>query len=445
MKSPLKKWIKVLLPRSLFGRSMLILLLPLVMAQMVATYIFFDRHWENLTGRLAYGVVGDIALAVGIIDRYGDDADRVHTALTLISRHTDLSFDFEPPAPLPPQSDTSGLINSTLNRNLLMRMNAGSFIIIDRAAEKLREVRIITTHGLLRIEIPERRLSSATANIFLLWMIGSAVFFFAIALLFMRNQIRPVRRLAIAAESFGKGQEVVGFKPEGALEVRRAAQAFLLMRERIQRQIKQRTEMLAGVSHDLRTPLTRMKLQLAMMKPQPGLDELMTDVAEMEQMVEGYLAFARGDVGESSETVDFVQMIEGVVTDARRSSHREIIWQGSTASPCSIMLRPQAMRRCLGNLVGNALRYGKTVQVTLEEADTAVFVHVDDDGPGIPEDKREEVLRPFVRLDESRNLDTGGVGLGLTIARDAARGHGGELLLDTSPLGGLRATVRLPR
>lgn len=444
MKSPLKKWLKAVLPRSLFGRSMLILLLPLVMAQMVATYIFFDRHWENLTGRLAYGVVGDIALAVGLIDHYGDDPARAQPLLALLARHTDLRLQLEPLAPLPVRSNTEGLINSTLNRNLLMRLNADSFIIIDRAAEKLREVRITTAHGLLRVEIPERRLSSATANIFLLWMVGSAVFFFAIALLFMRNQIRPVRRLAIAAESFGKGQEVVGFKPEGALEVRRAAQAFLLMRERIQRQIKQRTEMLAGVSHDLRTPLTRMKLQLAMMKPQPGLDELMTDVAEMEQMVEGYLAFARGDVGEGSETVDLVQIIEGVVTDARRSSHRDIVWPDG-AAPCPIMLRPQAMRRCLGNLVGNALRYGKTVQVKLEEADTAVFVHIDDDGPGIPADKREEVLRPFVRLDESRNLDTGGVGLGLTIARDVARGHGGELLLDTSPLGGLRATVRLPR
>lgn len=435
--------VKSLMPRSLLGRAILILLLPLVLAQMVATYIFFDRHWENLTGRLAYGVVGDISLATTIIDRYGDDPVRVQILLALIARHTDMTFELGPLSPLPARSATTGIINNALNRSLQMRLDDNSYVIIDRAPEKLREVRVTTPHGLLRVEIPERRLHSATAGLFLLWMVGSAVFFFAIALLFMRNQIKPVRRLAIAAENFGKGQEVTNFKPEGALEVRRAAQAFLVMRERIQRQIKQRTEMLAGVSHDLRTPLTRMKLQLAMMKPQPGLDELMTDVAEMEQMVQGFLAFARGEGSEGSENVDFVDFIETVVADATRSSSRSILLKAS--GTCPMTLRPQAMRRCLANLIGNALRYGTRVEVMLEEAETAVFVHVDDDGPGIPEDKREDVLRAFVRLDESRNSDTGGVGLGLTIARDVARGHGGDLLLNASPLGGLRATVRLPR
>lgn len=435
--------IKAFLPRSLLGRAILILLLPLILTQTVATYMFIDRHWETLTNRLAYGVVGDIALAVAIVEREGSDPARTSAILAQIARHTDLRFDLLPEATLPTQSDTTGLINKSLNANLLTRIDDGKFIIIDRTAEKLREVQVKTSRGILRIEIPQRRLHSATAGVFLLWMVGSSIFFFAIALLFMRNQIRPVRRLAIAAESFGKGQEVIGFKPEGAMEVRRAAQAFLLMRERIQRQIKQRTEMLAGVSHDLRTPLTRMKLQLAMMKPQAGLDELMTDVAEMEHMVEGFLAFARGEGGEASENVDLIDFIETLVADARRSSHREI--QLNISGTCPMTLRPQAMRRCLGNLITNGLRFGTKVQLVLDEAETAVFIHVDDDGPGIPKDKRDEVLRPFVRLDESRNLDTGGVGLGLTIARDIAHAHGGELMLNDSPLGGLRATVRLPR
>jgi two-component system osmolarity sensor histidine kinase EnvZ len=295
----------------------------------------------------------------------------------------------------------------------------------------------------MTIEIPERRLSSPTAPVFLLWMMGSSAVFFAIAVVFLKNQIKPIRRLSVAAESFGKGQEVEGFKPEGALEVRRAAQAFIVMRERIKRQIRQRTEMLAGVSHDLRTPLTRMKLQLALMKPQEGLDELVADVADMELMVEGFLAFARGADGETSEQTDLTDLLEGVVHDARRASGRDIALDLPPA--CPLVLRPHAMRRCFSNLVSNALRHAKCVRVSVEEAGTAVFVNIEDDGPGIPENRRAEALRPFVRLEDSRNPDTGGVGLGLTIASDIARSHGGDLSLGiSSALGGLKVMVRLP-
>lgn len=435
---------KRFLPRTLFGRSLLILLAPVVLAQIVATYIFFDRHWDNLSARLAYGVAGDISLLLATIDKYADEPARMNEAVSMIERHTDMRIKLGPLAPLPPGSDDTGMINSALDQALSYKLDHSSFVIIDRTPEKLREIRITTPHGLLTIEVPQRRLDSPTAQVFLLWMMGSAIFFFTIAGLFLRNQVRPIRRLAEAAESFGKGNEVLGFKPEGALEIRRAAQAFMLMRERIQRQITQRTEMLAGVSHDLRTPLTRMKLQLALLKPQPGLEDLQQDIGEMEHMVEGYLAFARGEGGETGAVTDLAQLLETVTNDARRTDDtRDITLKG--AAGCMMLIRPKAIKRCFDNLVSNALRYGNKVLITLELAETAVFVHIDDDGPGIPPDKRQDVLRPFVRLEESRNQDTGGVGLGLTIARDIARGHGGDLMLADSPLGGLRATVRLPR
>lgn len=436
--------IKRFLPHTLLGRALLILLAPVVLAQLVATYIFFERHWDNLSSRLAYGVAGDISLMLATLDQLADAPARRDRAIAMIERHTDLRLTLGPATPLPETSADRGMVNRSLDQALSYKLDRSDYAIIDRTPEKLREVRIITLQGMVTIEIPQRRLDSPTAKVFLLWMAGSAIFFFTIAGLFLRNQVKPIRRLAEAAESFGKGNEVLGFKPEGALEIRRAAQAFMLMRERIQRQITQRTEMLAGVSHDLRTPLTRMKLQLAMLKPQNGIEELQQDVAEMEHMIEGYLAFARGEGGETGIVADLGQLLETVVSDAKRTDDTRLITLKGAAG-CMLLLRAKSVKRCFDNLVGNALRYGNKVEITLELAETAVFVHVDDDGPGIPLDKRQDVLRPFVRLEESRNQDTGGVGLGLTIARDIARAHGGDLMLADSPLGGLRATVRLPR
>ncbi len=437
--------LRPLLPRSLFARSLLILLVPIILAQLVATFIFFDRHWDNLVNKLAYGVTGDIALAVDFINRFDGQPNRMQELLDKIERHTDLRLTLDPQTGMSKEIDNRGMVNAALFRHLALRFPENSFTIIDRDAEKAAKIRRVQVHtelGWLQVDIPQRRLESATASIFLYWMSGSALVFFAIATLFLRNQIKPIRRLSDAAERFGKGQDAPGFKPEGATEVRRAARAFLLMRERLKRQMRQRTEMLAGVSHDLRTPLTRMKLQLAMMRAK-GIEELQEDVHEMERMVEGYLAFARGEGDEASEFVDLSELIDGLVTNARRGDEREI--KVSLPEQLRLELRPQAMRRCLGNLIGNALRYGSAVAVTVEETENNLFIHVDDDGPGIPADKRADVLRPFVRLEESRNPDTGGVGLGLTIARDIARSHGGDLLLTDSPLGGLRASVRLPR
>jgi two-component system osmolarity sensor histidine kinase EnvZ len=302
-------------------------------------------------------------------------------------------------------------------------------------------VQVQLADGVLEATVPRQRLFSSTTYIFILWMVGSSLVLFAVATVFMRNQVRPIRRLAIAADRFGKGRDVPDFRLEGAIEVRQAAAAFLEMRDRIRRQLQQRTDMLSGVSHDLRTPLTRMKLQLAMLGSSPEVDDLKTDVTEMETMIEGYLAFARGEGGETPVPTEINELLGDVVAAARREGTRvELDVDGAINLP----VRPQAFRRSIGNLIANAGRYGKRVWVSAARLDDAVEILIDDDGPGIPPEQREEVFRPFFRLEASRNLETGGVGLGLTIARDVLRGHGGELTLDDSPRGGLRACVRLP-
>jgi two-component system osmolarity sensor histidine kinase EnvZ len=274
-----------------------------------------------------------------------------------------------------------------------------------------------------------------------MWMVGTAVVLLAVAVVFLRNQIRPIQRLAQAAEAFGKGREVGDFRPSGATEVRQASAAFLAMRERILRQIGQRTEMLAGVSHDLRTPLTRMKLQLALLGLRPEVAELKRDVAEMEKMIAGYLAFARGQESEATVATDLPALLNDVVATMRRHGGDIRLKSGSDIT---VPIRPNAFRRCLVNLIENALRHGRRVEVSAVRRGGAVEIAIDDDGPGVPADRREDVFRPFYRLDESRNPATGGVGLGLTIARDVIRGHGGEIELGTAPIGGLRALLRLP-
>jgi two-component system osmolarity sensor histidine kinase EnvZ len=281
---------------------------------------------------------------------------------------------------------------------------------------------------------------ASNAHIFLVWMVGSSLILLTVAILFLRNQIKPILSLADAAEDFGKGREVE-FRPRGAREVRRAGAAFLDMKRRIARQIEQRTTMLNGVSHDLRTVLTRFRLSLEMLEGSPEREDLIRDVNEMSRMLEAYLAFARGDAGEMAQPTDIRALLEEFRADAERQGHpTSFTMEGDP----NVTLRRDAVRRLLGNLVSNAARYGDDIQITAVHDSRYLTVHVDDDGPGIATENREDVFRPFLRLDEARNQDHGGSGLGLAISRDIARSHGGEIMLSDSPLGGLRATVRLP-
>jgi len=435
------RWINRLLPDTLLGRAILIIGAPLVLVQVIATAFFYEGHYDNITKRLAKAIAGEVTVIVQLL---GEEPAAALSSGQLNLAESVLQFDiaYESEALLPEQPPPSN--NSVLDRKLrrALEQRLGHPFQIDTVSSNQQVwVWVQLTDGVMSVVLPRSRLFSDTTYIFIAWMVGSSVVLFAVATFFMRNQVRPIRRLAKAAESFGRGIDVPDFKPQGAAEVRLAARAFLQMRERIRRQIDQRTIMLAGVSHDLRTPLTRMKLQLAMASEDPEVANLASDVIEMEHMVEGYLAFAAGEGEEPPKTLRLSEILGEVIDQSTKDGAKVDLRLDDDPE---ITLRPAAMRRCLNNLLSNALRYGSEVQVRAKARKKRAEIIIDDDGPGIPAERREDVFRPFYRLDESRNPSTGGTGLGMTIARDVVRGHGGELTLADSPMGGLRAQIRLP-
>ncbi|MCB2101377.1 MAG: HAMP domain-containing protein [Rhodobacterales bacterium] len=437
---PPVRGIKRVLPRSMMGRSLLIIVTPLVLLQVVSALIFYESHWDKVTSRLARSLAGDVAMIVSYLrDQPGPEGRA--WIFNKAAEHMEISASLRPGEILP---NTPPPTDSLIDRSLAEALDSylGLPYRVDSVSDdRMVRIDVQLRDGVLELATTRKRLFSSTVYVFVLWMVGSSLILFGVATIFMRNQVRPIRRLAVAADNFGKGRDVARFKPEGATEVRRAAVAFMAMRERIQRQIRQRTDMLAGVSHDMRTPLTRMKLQLALMGDGEGIAELETDVVEMEHMLEAYLAFARGEGGEPPKATDLSDLAAEVVEQARRGQAGIELW---TDGPVVLPLRQQAIRRCLANLVGNAARHADHVSVSVRREGDHVEVAVNDNGPGIPPDKREKVFRPFFRLDPSRTPGSGGVGLGLTIARDIARGHGGDVVLDESPLGGLRARLLLP-
>jgi two-component system osmolarity sensor histidine kinase EnvZ len=432
--------IKTLLPRSLLGRSLLIVVTPLFLLQAVSAFVFFEGHWETVSRRLAANLVGDIAVLAAAVGDHPDDEYRAWV-FDQAARYMAISATFTPGAVLPNRPATGG---GSLEETLagVLESDLGRPYRIDtRSLDDQVIVDIQLGGGVLRAVTGRKRLFSTTTYAFVLWMAGLALLLFGVATIFMRNQVKPILRLAQAADSFGKGRDFARFKPEGALEVRQAAAAFIAMRQRLKRQIDQRTAMLAGVSHDLRTPLTRMKLELALMPEDDGTAALKQDVAEMERMLEAYLAFARGEGAEVPAATDLGRLIDVAVQQARRQGAAIAV---RTEGDLVVPLRPLAVQRCLANLIDNAARYGRNVTIEARRRGEAVEVIVDDDGPGIPEHRREDVFRPFFRLEGSRNPETGGVGLGLAIARDVVRSHGGDLALGVAPQGGLRARLRLP-
>ena len=438
--------LKRLTPKGMFWRSLLILLIPLVLLQGVVAYVFFERHWDTVSRRLALGLTGDIIYVMRTMQKYPEDEFREWT-LRAAHREMQINAVFEPGAKLPDvapelsSSNTDRMLHHALSERLVI-----PFHIDSRRDDKNISIRIGLQEGVLDILTPRKRMFSTTIYIFVLWMVGTALVVTAVAIFFLRNQIQPIRRLAAAAEAFGKGRSDVEFKPAGASEIRQAAAAFIDMRGRIARHIDQRTEMLAGVSHDLRTPLTRIKLQLAMLRetmPEAGaeISDLESDIADMEKMIDEYLAFSRGQGAEAPEPVDLSALIGEVVDGARRNGAALTL---DAREALTLPLRPNAIKRCLTNLVDNAVRYGENIDVTARRTGESVEVIVEDDGPGIPPESIDDVFKPFYRLDDSRNPNYAGAGLGLAIARDVARGHGGDIVLETAGSGGLRAVLRLP-
>jgi two-component system, OmpR family, osmolarity sensor histidine kinase EnvZ len=434
-------WLNGVLPKGLYARALLIIIMPMVILQSVVAFVFMERHWNLVTQRLSAGVVADIAALIDVYRGYPQDADQAEIRRIAQDR-LGLVVDFLPLNDMPPPGPKPffSLLDQALSEEL--RKQIGRPFWIDTVGRSsVVEIRVQLDHSVMRVFARRSAAYASNSEIFLLWMVGTSVVLLAVAIIFLRNQIKPILRLADAAESFGKGREVPNFRPRGAREVRRAAQAFIEMKTRVERAIEQRTAMLAGVSHDLRTVLTRFKLELALIGESPEGEAMKKDVDEMARMLEAYLAFARGDLGEQSAPTDMAEFLDELKDDAERHGHKaSVVFHG----PPVVAVRPAAFKRCLGNLVSNAARFARSIAITGHRDHRYLTVTVDDDGPGIPPNMREDVFKPFLRLDDARNQDEGGAGLGLAIARDIARSHGGDIMLGDSPLGGLRATVRVP-
>ena len=434
-------WIKSKMPTGLYPRSLLIIIAPMVILQSVVAFVFMERHWNTVTRRLSAAVTQDISGLIDIYRTYPQDPGNTQIR-RIAQQRFGLVVDFLPVSEMPPPGPKPffSLLDQTLSDEI--RRQIGRPYWLDTVGRSsIVEIRIQLDNAVMRVFARRSAAYASNSEIFLFWMVGTSLVLLAVAILFLRNQIKPIQRLADAAESFGKGREVPNFRPRGATEVRRAAHAFIEMKSRVERAIEQRTTMLAGVSHDLRTVLTRFKLELALLQDSGEAEAMNKDVDEMSRMLEAYLAFARGDAGEQSASTDMAALLEQLKADAERDGRNvTVAFRGTPI----VTVRPNAFKRCLANLVSNAARYGKSISITGQRDHRWLIVTVDDDGPGIPSGMREDVFKPFLRLDDARNQDEGGTGLGLAIARDIARSHGGDITLGESSLGGLRATVRVP-
>ncbi|WP_244628098.1 ATP-binding protein [Stappia taiwanensis] len=430
------------MPKGLFARTLLIIVVPIAIMQAVLGFVFLERHYELVTRRLSEAVVRDVALLVDMLGTYPQEED-FDTFTRMARQDLDLSVAVLPLEPLPPPRPKPffDILDRYLSEQIGKRIGR-PFWIDTVGRSSFIEIRIRLDRNVLRVIARRNQAYASNSHIFIVWMLSTSLVLIVIALIFLRNQIRPVERLATAAESFGMGRPIDDFRPSGALEVRRAAQAFIEMRRRIERQMEQRTAMLAGVSHDLRTILTRFRLQLALFPDSDEVRALRHDVAEMNTMLADYLAFARGDGDEKAQVTDIALLFEELEAEAEiLNAQVSSSFQGAP----EVTLKPIAFKRCLTNLVSNAARHGSTVRIDGRHAEGWLTVTIEDDGPGIAEDERENVFRPFYRLDQARNQDAGGSGLGLAIARDIARAHGGDIVLDDSvDLGGLKVRVRIP-
>ena len=448
MLAPARRWVqRLIFPRSLFWRSLLIVILPLLALQLLLSIVFYNRHWDTVTRWLSFGVASEVALLAEMIEDAPDRATR-DALIERARRATDLNITLRPGASLE-QVLAGGIrtdfghINNKILESFTERLPYPFAVDLESYHPERVAIFVQIKPGLLTVIAARKRVTSTTTWLLLAWMVGSAVVLSAISIYFLRLQIGPIRELADAADSFGKGRDIGDFRPRGALEIRQAAHAFNLMRHRILRHISQRTEMLAAVSHDLRTPLTRMRLELELLgdDQDPVLGGLRQDVDEMSKLVEAYLGFARGEGREAVEPTDLEPMLESMRQRAERSG---VALDIAMDRPVVLPLRPTAFHRCLGNLVDNACRYARWIGISVRQRDEMVEIAIDDDGPGIPEALREKVFEPFVRLDEASEDGHGGTGLGLTIARDVVLAHGGELRLAESRRGGLRAILRMP-
>lgn len=428
------------MPEGLFPRALIILVAPVVLLQTIMTGLILERHFENVTRLLARSYARDVAMLVQLYE----DSDKSAAAEDHIEKLANGTLGLgltigrgQLPAPLPQPFFSRA--DTRLTREFTVQMNRPFWLDISQQPDFVEVKVLVAPDVIFDFRTKGERTFATSTGFLLALMLLSSVLLLGIATIFLRNQIRPITDLARAAQSFGTGRDLGIFRPRGAREVRAAGIAFLDMRDRIARQVEQRTAMLAGVSHDLRTILTRFKLELAVLGDGPKVQPLKEDVDEMQRMLEAYMAFVKGDAGETPQEVELLPLVQNAARACRDGS-----CEIDVPPSLTVRVKPNAFGRLLANLVGNAVRYARSVKITATVANHMLTLLVDDDGPGIPPDKRADAFRPFVRLDNARNLDETGTGLGLAIALDIARAHGGELHLADSPKGGLRAAVQIP-
>ena len=430
------------MPKGLYARALIIIIAPMVLLQSVLTFVFLERHWQTVTRRLSTVTVQNIAMLIDTYQTYPQDAN-AETLVRLAEQNLGLRISFAPGEELPQIGSKPffDLLDTTLSDELTRQIGK-PFWIDTVGRSNLVDIRIKLDNSVMHVLARRSQTYASNSQIFLLWMVGTSLVLLTVAILFLRNQIKPILRLSEAADSFGRGRPPpADFRPRGAREVRQAAHAFIEMRDRIERYVEQRTVMLAGVSHDLRTVLTRFKLQLALFEETPELEAMRADVDEMQAMLEDYMAFAKGDAGEEIVRVDIGEILNEVKSQAHGTKNIAIEVK---EAPLVVPVRRHAFKRAVANLVNNAARFAEHVTVNATRQNGALIVEVEDDGPGIPETEREQVFRPFYRIDHARNQDSGSTGLGLAIARDIARIHGGDIALSRSPLGGLKAVLKVP-
>ena len=428
--------IKKILPQTLLGRSILILVVPLIILQIIITVIFYNRHWDTITRHRTIDFVKDITLVVESFEKNKSRENQIWI-LSNVSEKLQLQTIYIENKKLSFEKDNEK--TSKLEEYLLENLDplGKKFNLNINNKKKLITVMVEVNNGILEFRANKKRIYSSTTYIFILWMIGASIILFIVALLFLKNQIKPIRKLAIAVDRFGKGKNIQNFKPSGAKEVRRVSNAFKIMKDRIENSITQRNKMFSSISHDIRTILTRMKLNLELHKLDKG--GLKKDLIEMEEMVEEYLKYAKGEEKEKIQKINIVNLLNSI---KKRYSKKNIFFKND--KKINISIRLNSIKRCINNILSNSLKFSKKVEISCNKKKDYVEIIIDDDGPGIPKSERKKVLQPFYRVEASRNRNTGGIGLGITIAADIINNHGGNFLLEQSPLGGLRAKIYLP-
>ena len=428
--------IKKILPQTLLGRSILILVVPLIILQIIITVIFYNRHWDTITRHRTIDFVKDITLVVESFEKNKSRENQVWI-LSNVSEKLQLQTIYIENKKLSFEKDKQK--TSKLEKYLLENLDplGKKFNLNINNKKKLITVMVEVNNGILEFRANKKRIYSSTTYIFILWMVSASIILFIVALLFLKNQIKPIRKLAIAVDRFGKGKNIQNFKPSGAKEVRRVSNAFKIMKDRIENSITQRNKMFSSISHDIRTILTRMKLNLELHKLDKG--GLKKDLIEMEEMVEEYLKYAKGEEKEKIQKINIVNLLNSI---KKRYSKKNIFFKND--KKINISIRLNSIKRCINNILSNSLKFSKKVEISCNKKKDYVEIIIDDDGPGIPKSERKKVLQPFYRVEDSRNRNTGGIGLGITIAADIINNHGGNFLLEQSPLGGLRAKIYLP-